>query len=270
MTEQHLYRVALEGGPIERLSREPGLARGRMSTAKATQVYVDARSPTTGNRRGCARGGATGRASLGELPSAAQLPNPEDFRPQRSSCASTPPEVTHSTCVWQSAQTARRRDALPLIVYVYGGPSGQQVQRAVARRARLVRGLAHRPRFRGRADRRARRGRARPRLRPGHLRRAARQVRSGRPSGRRARAHGKQFPETGPRTASASRLVVRRLHDAHGGARAAGRFRPGWPAAPVTDWDGLRHPLHRALPRAAEHGPGRATIRVRCCAGPRA
>jgi dipeptidyl-peptidase-4 len=127
VVEQHLYRVALGGGPVRRLTTEPGWHDAAFHEA-GHGVYVesfsDERTPTRHRVRG------RNSKLLGELPSTAQVPAPEDIGPA--------PEILHVQAgpgVDLDIRVVRPHDRppgtrLPLIIYVYAGPGAQQVRHA--------------------------------------------------------------------------------------------------------------------------------------------
>src|SRR5262249_44414190 len=124
---QHVYRVPLAGGRVERLTADMGwheAAFHRDGHEAWVEPFSTDRTPARWRVR--SRDGKL----LGELPSAALAPTDEDLGPPpeflRLPGAGSEPLDVRLVLPRGSAHGAR----LPLVVYVYAGPGAQQVRRA--------------------------------------------------------------------------------------------------------------------------------------------
>jgi dipeptidyl-peptidase-4 len=127
VTEQHLYRVPLGGGPIEKLSRETGWHEASFHEHGHdvhVETWSDDRTPPRARVR--RRDGS----QVGELPSLSRVPTVEDLGPAARYLRVEGPggEPLDLRIVRPAAAPPGQR--LPLIVYVYAGPGSQQVRRA--------------------------------------------------------------------------------------------------------------------------------------------
>jgi dipeptidyl-peptidase-4 len=124
--ELHFYRVRLRGGGLRRLSDEPGwhdVAFHERGDDVYVETFSDEHTPPHARVRG--RSGD----ALGELPSTAEVipaaelePRPQFMRFETAAGVSLDLRVLRP-----EGEAAAR--SLPLVVYVYGGPHGQQVRR---------------------------------------------------------------------------------------------------------------------------------------------
>ncbi|MFQ5601255.1 MAG: DPP IV N-terminal domain-containing protein [Candidatus Krumholzibacteriia bacterium] len=123
--ERHVYRVRLAGGEVGPITSEPGWHEAHFHENGHdlfVESFSDDRTPTRHRVRD--RDGKI----LGELPSAAAVPTPEDLGPE--------PEffrLETETGVPLDIRIVRPRGrasqaSLPLVVYVYGGPHAQQAR----------------------------------------------------------------------------------------------------------------------------------------------
>jgi dipeptidyl-peptidase 4 len=127
VNEQHLYRVSLRGGPVEKLSREPGWHDAAFHD-RGHEVYVETWSD---DRRPplCRVRDRKGQL-LGELPAVAPAPSAAEMGPVAlylhfERAGSEPLEVRF---VRPAPRPSGQR--IPLVVYVYAGPGSHQVRRA--------------------------------------------------------------------------------------------------------------------------------------------
>jgi dipeptidyl-peptidase-4 len=121
--ELHVYRVSLETGEVERLTQEPGWHEAFFHE-RGHDVYVESFSDESTPTRFRVR--RSSGEELGELPSAAHVPMPQELGPRPEFVELTTPEgVRLDVRLVRPAGTG----ALPLVVYVYGGPHGQQARR---------------------------------------------------------------------------------------------------------------------------------------------
>ena len=119
-TERHLYRVALDGGPIERLTREPGVHACAVSpdgSAFIDTLSSRGRAPVTTLRRADGEALATLHEDPGATAAALGLRPPE------------PRTLTAADGTPLDAALYRPEGAppWPLVVSVYGGPHAQRV-----------------------------------------------------------------------------------------------------------------------------------------------
>jgi dipeptidyl-peptidase-4 len=124
-TQSHLWRVALEGGKPQRLTKEPGLHAAAFS--RDHSVYVHTATPADAMPRAtvCKADGT----AVGELPSVAEEP---PFRP-----AAELLKVGEGDGYYTAVVRPRRFKAgtkYPVILHVYGGPTHQQVTAAMGTR----------------------------------------------------------------------------------------------------------------------------------------
>jgi dipeptidyl-peptidase-4 len=209
VTEQHLYRVPLQGGTIDRLSREAGwheAAFHRRGHGLFVETLSDDRTPP--HLRVVDRSGRAGA----DLPSAATVPTLEDLGPAshlsaRDGAYGEPLDI-------RLVRTEHPKTSkLPLVVYVYGGPGAQQVQRRWAGERGLFEGwLADRGFAVARIDGRgvAARGHASEKIYAGRLGMHESKTRS------MACARSPSATPRSTRSGQASGVGLRRLHDAHG------------------------------------------------------
>jgi dipeptidyl-peptidase-4 len=125
--EQHVERVSLAGGSVERLCREPGWHEGAFHRAGHDlwiETFSDARTPP------CVRVRSRDGRLRGELPSAAAVLEPEDLQPD-------PEFRRYPGAGGESLDVRLVRPAVrppgvrfPLVVYVYAGPGTHQVRHA--------------------------------------------------------------------------------------------------------------------------------------------
>ena len=126
-TEAHAYRVSLDGGKPERLTRQPGLHSARFS--KNHRIYVHTFSSLTTMPKSVVRTDAG--EELGELPSVAESP---PFQPRTELV-----QVGGSPGYYCSITRPRRFDRrrrYPVLVSVYAGPGVQIVTQSMARQLR--------------------------------------------------------------------------------------------------------------------------------------
>jgi dipeptidyl-peptidase-4 len=124
-TQSHLWRVALEGGKPQRLTKEPGLHAAVFS--RDHSVYVHTTTPADAMPRSavCKADGT----AVGELPSVAEEP---PFRP-----AAELLKVGEGDGYYAAVVRPRRFKAgakYPVILHVYGGPTHQQVTASMGTR----------------------------------------------------------------------------------------------------------------------------------------
>lgn len=120
-TERHLYRVALDGGPVERLTREPGVHACAVSpdgSAFIDTLSTRARAPVTTLRR------ADGGEALATLH--------EDRGATAKALGLRPPEprtlaAADGTPLDAALYRPDGAPPWPLVVSVYGGPHAQRV-----------------------------------------------------------------------------------------------------------------------------------------------
>ena len=136
----HLYRVSLKGGGSRRVSDAPGwyeAAFHEQGHEMFVETFSDPKTPPRAYVR--TRAGA----QLGELPSSAAVVTAESRSPQPQFLRfETRDGVRLDVRVLRPEGPAAAR-SLPLVVYVYGGPHGQQVrQRWGGEREEIDRWLA--------------------------------------------------------------------------------------------------------------------------------
>lgn len=126
-TEQHVYTVPLAGGTPERLTPETGWHDAAFHR-EGHEIWVETLSRDETPPRVRVRG--RGARVLGELPSVAQTPGPDDVGPT-AQFERLPGAAAESLDVrLVLPRRAAAGTKLPLIVYVYAGPGAQQVRRA--------------------------------------------------------------------------------------------------------------------------------------------
>jgi len=127
VTERHLFRVGLDGGEVRGISDRAGWHAAAFNPHGHdlyAETIEDERTPPRAivRRRDGAR--------VGELPSAALAPPATDASPAAEFFqALTPDGVSLDLRVVRPPAEAGAIARRPLIVYVYGGPHAQQVQR---------------------------------------------------------------------------------------------------------------------------------------------
>jgi dipeptidyl-peptidase 4 len=117
-TESHLWRVTLEGGKPERLTKEPGLHTAAFSRDHALYVHTETLADTMPRTMVRKADGA----SVGELPSVAEDP---PFRPSAELLKVGEGEGYYAAIVRPRQFKAGAK--YPVIVHVYGGPTHQMV-----------------------------------------------------------------------------------------------------------------------------------------------
>jgi dipeptidyl-peptidase-4 len=124
-TQSHLWRVSLEGGKPERLTKEAGLHAATFS--RDHSVYVHTATPADAMPRTTVR--KADGTGIGELPSVAEEP---PFKP-----AAELLKVGDGDGYYASVVRPRKFKAgtkYPVILHVYGGPTHQQVTAAMGTR----------------------------------------------------------------------------------------------------------------------------------------
>ncbi len=121
----HVFRVALSGGPVQRLSTQAGWHEAAFHD-HVHDLWIDSWSDVEMPARFGVRD--RGGRERGELPSAALAPSPQDLQPRAQFLRlTTATGVQIDARVLQPVSATPR--SLPLVVYAYGGPHGQQVRR---------------------------------------------------------------------------------------------------------------------------------------------
>ncbi len=118
-TQMHLFRISLDGGKPEALSREPGLHSATFGTQQT--IFVHTASTRSAMPRTTVHQ-ADGRM-LTELPSVADNP---PFNPSVDLLTVGPGKGFHTVVTRPRDFAARKR--YPVLVYAYGGPTHQLVQ----------------------------------------------------------------------------------------------------------------------------------------------
>jgi len=138
-TERHLYRIALEGGPLEKLTTTPGM-HGIVMDREATR-FVDVHESLDQPPRITIHSVTSGLVE-------SRVPVPED--PRIAALALRPPELVRVTTrdgveLHGAIYQPEGQGPFPTIVAVYGGPHAQRVQNAwsltVDMRAQVLRSL---------------------------------------------------------------------------------------------------------------------------------
>jgi len=124
-TQSHLWRVALQDGKPERLTKEPGLHAATFSGDHA--VYVDTAALADAMPRATVR--RADGSLIGELPSVAEEP---PFQPNAELLKVGEGEGYYAAVVRPLRFNADKK--YPVIVHVYGGPTHQMVTASMATR----------------------------------------------------------------------------------------------------------------------------------------
>jgi dipeptidyl-peptidase-4 len=118
-TQVQLFRVSLDGGKADPLSREPGIHAASFGNSDALFVHT-ASTPTSMPRTMIRKSDGT---SLGELPSVAEAP---PFVPSAELVTVGPGKGFHAVVTRPRNFDPKKR--YPVLLYVYGGPTHQIVQ----------------------------------------------------------------------------------------------------------------------------------------------
>ena len=228
-TERHLYKVALAGGEVTRLTTEPGMHAITMSPTfdRFVDTWDDLEAPPRIAIRNAADGEQVARLPAPEDPRVAEL----GLRPPELVTVKTRDGVTLHGAVYKPAG----KGPFPTIVSVYGGPHAQRVQNdwslTVDMRAQYLRSLGY---LVFKLDNR---GSARRGLKfEGALQHDMGNIEV------QDQVDGvKWLVDQGladPKRVGNLRVELRRVHVGDGAGRAPDTFKVGVAGAPVSHWDG--------------------------------